>query len=70
MVPSLKIKTADFVYKNPVDLAAKARLQASKRAKGPGFTQIALINIIGNESTEQDQLFRRVRGWIEAKEEK
>ncbi|KPC45459.1 Uncharacterized protein AC509_1377 [Pseudomonas amygdali pv. morsprunorum] len=70
MVPQLKIKTADFIYKNSPDQAAKARLQASKRAKGPGFTQIGLINIVGNEDTEQEQLFRRVRGWIDAKEEK
>lgn len=70
MVPALKIKTADFIYKNPVDLAARSRLQASKRTKGPGFTQIGLINIIGNENTEQEQMFRRIRGWIEAKEEK
>ncbi|MCF5501038.1 DUF3530 family protein, partial [Pseudomonas syringae] len=70
MIPTLKIKTADFVYKNPADLAAKARLQASKRTKGPGFTQIALINIVGNEDTEQEQLFRRIRGWIEPKEDK
>ncbi|RMR59933.1 hypothetical protein ALP83_00589 [Pseudomonas syringae pv. actinidiae] len=70
MVPHLKIKTADFIYKNSPDQAAKARLQASKRAKGPGFTQIGLINIVGNEDTEQEQLFRRVRGWIDAKEEK
>ncbi|KPW73568.1 hypothetical protein ALQ65_03765 [Pseudomonas syringae pv. coriandricola] len=70
MVPTLKIKTADFIYKNPADLAAKARLQASKRTKGPGFTQIALINIVGNEDTEQEQLFRRIRGWIDPKEDK
>ncbi|KTB72901.1 MULTISPECIES: alpha/beta hydrolase family protein [Pseudomonas] len=70
MVPQLKIKTADFIYKNSPDQASKARLQASKRAKGPGFTQIGLINIVGNEDTEQEQLFRRVRGWIDAKEEK
>ncbi|RMM84050.1 hypothetical protein ALQ72_05065 [Pseudomonas syringae pv. maculicola] len=70
MVPGLKIKTADFIYKNPEDQAAKARLQASKRAKGPGFTQIGLINIVGNEETEQEQMFRRIRGWVEAKEEK
>ncbi|KPW57835.1 Uncharacterized protein ALO80_02571 [Pseudomonas caricapapayae] len=70
MVPRLKIKTADFIYKNSPDQAAKARLQASKRTKGPGFMQIALINIVGNEETEQEQLFRRVRGWVDAKEEK
>ncbi|MCD5995244.1 alpha/beta hydrolase family protein [Pseudomonas sp. CDFA 602] len=66
LVPGLKIKTADFVYKNQAQQAALERLQASKRAKGPGFTQIALINIVGNEETEQEQMFRRIRGWVEA----
>ncbi|MEE4957318.1 alpha/beta hydrolase family protein [Pseudomonas alliivorans] len=67
MVPTLKVNTADFIYKNPPQQAATARLQASKREKGPGFTQIGLINIAGNAETEQEQLFRRVRGWVEAK---
>ncbi|CAM3372865.1 alpha/beta hydrolase family protein [Pseudomonas floridensis] len=66
MVPTLKVKTADFIYKNQGQQAATARLQASKRAKGPGFTQVGLINIVGNEETEQEQIFRRVRGWVEA----
>ncbi|SFI71868.1 Protein of unknown function [Pseudomonas syringae] len=70
MVPQLKVKAVDFIYKNSPDEAAKARLQASKRTKGPGFTQIALINIAGGGDAEQEQLFRRVRGWIDAKEEK
>ncbi|RXT99612.1 hydrolase or acyltransferase, partial [Pseudomonas syringae] len=70
MVPQLKVKAVDFIYKNSPDEAAKARLQASKRTKGPGFTQIGLINIAGSGDTEQEQLFRRVRGWIDAKEEK
>ncbi|MCF5708365.1 DUF3530 family protein [Pseudomonas syringae] len=67
MVPTLKVNTADFIYKNPPQPAATARLQASKRAKGPGFTQLGLINSAGNAETEQEQIFRRVRGWIEAK---
>ncbi|MEE4220773.1 alpha/beta hydrolase family protein [Pseudomonas viridiflava] len=67
MVPTLKVNTVDFIYKNPPQQAATERLQASKRAKGPGFTQIGLINIAGNAETEQEQLFRRVRGWVEAK---
>jgi hypothetical protein len=61
------MKTADFIYKNQAQRAANDRLQASKRTKGPGFSQIGLIDIAGNNEAEQDQLFRRVRGWVEAK---
>ena len=67
MVPTLKMKTADFIYKNQVQRAATDRLQASKRVKGPGFTQIGLTDIAGNNEVEQEQLFKRVRGWVEAK---
>jgi pimeloyl-ACP methyl ester carboxylesterase len=66
MIPGLKMKTADVVYKNQAQRAATDRLQASKRTKGPGFTQISLIDIAGNNEAEQEQLFRRVRGWVEA----
>jgi hypothetical protein len=66
LVPTLKMKTADFIYRNQLQRAATDRLQASKRAQGPGFTQISLIDIAGNSEAEQEQLFRRVRGWIEA----
>ncbi|MBX8514536.1 alpha/beta hydrolase family protein [Pseudomonas cichorii] len=66
LVPTLKMKTADFIYKSQSPQAASARLQVSKRAKGAGFTQVALINIVGNEEAEQEQIFRRIRGWVEA----
>lgn len=67
MVPTLKMKTADFIYRNQPQRSATDRLQASKRTKGPGFTQIGLTDIAGNNEAEQEQLFRRVRGWVEAK---
>ncbi|RMQ46340.1 hypothetical protein ALQ04_00716 [Pseudomonas cichorii] len=66
LVPALKMKTADFVYRNQAARAANDRLQASKRAKGAGFTQVGITNIAGNEDAEQEQIFRRIRGWIEA----
>lgn len=66
LVPTLKMKTADFIHKNPVQRAATERLQASKRNQGAGFTQIGLLDIAGNNEAEQEQLFRRVRGWVEA----
>jgi pimeloyl-ACP methyl ester carboxylesterase len=69
MTTTLKVKTADFVYKGSADnqQAALQRLQASKRMKSTGYTQIALAAMPGNSADEQEQLFRRVRGWLEAK---
>jgi hypothetical protein len=69
LIPTLKMKTSDFVYKEQVQAreAATERLQTSKRTKNAGFTQIGLTAIPGNEDAEQEQMFRRIRGWIEAK---
>lgn len=66
LIPNLKVKTADFIYKNRPNGSAEQRLQASKRTKGPGFTQVGLVDIAGNAEAEQEQIFRRVRGWVEA----
>lgn len=66
IIPTLKVKTADFVYKNQTSRAAEERLQISKRSKGPGYTQISLVNMAGTSEAEQEQVFRRVRGWVQA----
>lgn len=66
LTPTLKLATADFFYKD-TPLAQKAaleRLQASKRQKTSTFTQIALKALPGNSAAQQEQLFRRVRGWL------
>jgi alpha-beta hydrolase superfamily lysophospholipase len=67
LLPTLKVPAADFVNKDrPVPRQqALDRLDASKRNKNARFTQIALSAIPGNPAMEQDQLFRRVRGWLE-----
>lgn len=68
VVPTLKIKTADFIYKDQ-GIGRNdelERLQASKRNKGPEFRQIALAASPGNNPGGQEQIFRRVRGWVEA----
>lgn len=69
MVPTLKVKASDFIYKGwpNEQSAALDRLQASKRVKGAGFTQVTLTAIAGDKAAEQEQMFRRVRGWLEAK---
>lgn len=69
LVPALKMATGDFYYK---DLAADRqaalkRSQASKREKHPGYTQIAMKALPGNREAEQEQLYRRIRGWLTMK---
>ncbi|WP_109513554.1 alpha/beta hydrolase family protein [Pseudomonas ovata] len=66
LIPNLKVKTADFIYKNRQGGNAEQRLQTSKRTKGPGYTQIGLVDIAGNAEAEQEQIFRRIRGWVQA----
>jgi len=39
-------------------------LQASKRQKDSQYRQLSLIAMPANMNAEQEQLFRRVRGWI------
>lgn len=67
LIPGLKLATGDFFYK---DLAADRgnavrRKQASKRLAHDSYTQIALKALPGNLEAEQEQLFRRVRGWLD-----
>ncbi|QQZ41594.1 alpha/beta hydrolase family protein [Pseudomonas sp. SK3(2021)] len=66
MAPTLKLATADFFYKDNVQARKNAleRLQASKRLKNANFTQISLNALPGNSRAENEQLFRRVRGWL------
>ena len=68
LLPTLKVATADFVNqeRTVARQQAQARLDASKRVKNARFTQVALSTIAGNPAMEQDQLFRRVRGWLES----
>jgi hypothetical protein len=65
LVPILKLPTADIFYMDkPLDRnAALARLQANKRVKTSAFSQISL-KALPDKKAEQEQLFRRVRGWL------
>ncbi|QLL12906.1 alpha/beta hydrolase family protein [Pseudomonas chlororaphis] len=66
LTPTLKLATADFFYKDNAQSRKSAleRLQASKRLKNANFTQISLNALPGNSRAENEQLFRRVRGWL------
>ena len=65
LTPTLKLPTADIFYMDkPLDRnAALERMQASKRLKTSAFSQVALQALPDNKA-EQEQLFRRVRGWL------
>ncbi len=65
LTPTLKLPTADIFYMDkPLDRnAALERMQASKRLKTLAFSQVALRALPDNKA-EQEQLFRRVRGWL------
>ncbi len=62
----LTLPTADIFYMDkPLDRnAALARMQASKRLKSSAFSQVSLKALPGDAKAEQEQLVRRVRGWL------
>ena len=65
LTPSLKLPTADIFYMDKAldRNAALERMQASKRLKTSAFSQVAL-KALPDKKAEQEQLFRRVRGWL------
>ncbi|MDD2161963.1 alpha/beta hydrolase family protein [Pseudomonas sp. MIL19] len=69
LIPQLPLATGDFYYKDlPADrTAALKRSQASKRQKQSGYTQVAMKALPGNREAEQEQLYRRIRGWLTLK---
>lgn len=66
LVPQLQLATGDFYYKDlPADRqAALKRSQASKRQKHPAYIQVAMKALPGNRDAEQEQLYRRIKGWL------
>ncbi|WP_338920924.1 alpha/beta hydrolase family protein [Pseudomonas silesiensis] len=66
LAPTLKLPVADIFYRDkPADRnAALERLQASKRLKASDFSQVSLKSLPGNSKAGQEQLVRRVRGWL------
>ncbi|HDS1734347.1 alpha/beta hydrolase family protein [Pseudomonas sp. BP8] len=70
LTPTLKVPTADLYYatRTADRRAAELRLQASKRQQDSQYRQLSLIAMPGNKAAEQEQLFRRVRGWLTPQE--
>ncbi len=67
LVPPLKIATGDFYYPQPDYLrdAAIARRNAGRRIGHPSYHQVMLQALPADLDAEQEQLYRRVRGWLD-----
>ncbi|WP_447588783.1 alpha/beta hydrolase family protein [Aquipseudomonas campi] len=67
LIPGLRLSTGDLYYKelNADRSAASRRLQASKRLQHPTYIQVGLTTLPGNQDAEQEQLYRRARGWLD-----
>lgn len=67
LVPALKLATGDFFYQNGTAARAEARerLNASRRIQHPAYHQVGLPALIDDRESEQQQLLRRVRGWLD-----
>ncbi|MDY7069489.1 hypothetical protein PsexTeo8_60160 [Pseudomonas extremaustralis] len=66
LAPGLKLPTADIFYQDDAQArkTALARVQAAKRLKNDGYKQVSLKTLPGNSAAEQEQLYRRIRGWL------
>lgn len=67
VIAKLTQTTGDFYYPNhptePQD--AIRRRDACRRAKRTGYSQIPLPSVPGDVKTEQEQLIKRLRGWLD-----
>jgi hypothetical protein len=65
-VPALQMATGDFYYQEQLASrdSAQNRAQAAKRQQHPDYRQVALKALPGNPAAEQEQLARRIRGWL------
>lgn len=67
LLPQLRLATGDFYYRDrPAQRqGARERLNASKRQEHPAYLQIGLPSLPSDARAEQEQLVRRVRGWLQ-----
>ncbi len=67
LLPQLRLATADFYYRDQAhqQTAARERLNAGKRQQHPAYMQVGLQSLPSDARAEQEQLVRRVRGWLE-----
>jgi hypothetical protein len=69
LIPQLQLATGDFYYKDQAAdrQAALSRSLASKRQQHRAYTQVAMKALPGNREAEQEQLYRRIKGWLTLK---
>lgn len=67
LAATLKLATGDIYYRNSASQrsAARERLDASRRNSHPAYRQVGLQPLNGDPETGQEQLLRRVRGWLD-----
>ncbi|MDQ7987586.1 alpha/beta hydrolase family protein [Pseudomonas sp. G34] len=67
LLAQLTAKVGDFYYRDSASArqAALARKQLSQRQKQPALVQVSLDALPGNPDVAQEQLFRRLRGWLD-----
>ena len=67
LATALKLPTGDFYYKdgNSNLAGARDRLNESRRIGHPAYQQVGLQRLNGDQQAEQEQLVRRVRGWLD-----
>lgn len=67
LLPGLELATGDFYYgdRPAARQAASARAQASKRQAHPAYIQVAMKALPGNPELQHEQLYRRLRGWLD-----
>ncbi|MGE8362295.1 alpha/beta hydrolase family protein [Pseudomonas sp.] len=67
LIPGLQLPTGDFYFKDQAAdrSAALLRMQAGKRQKHPAYTQIGMKALPDNPEVEQEQVYRRIRGWLD-----
>lgn len=68
LAPRLPQAVGDLYYQQAPNAAATAlkRLQASKRMKHLDYVQVPLADWSASGEARQEQLFRRVRGWLDS----
>ncbi|UCJ18264.1 alpha/beta hydrolase family protein [Pseudomonas sp. MM211] len=67
LLTQLKASVGDFYYRDSPTArqAALLRKQLSQRQKQPAFVQVGLDALPGNPAVGEEQLFRRLRGWLD-----
>lgn len=67
LLPELGIATGDFYYKDSqaASVQVRQRLNAARRLAHQDYSQTSLQPLAADRQAEQQQLLRRVRGWLD-----